>query len=72
VERSRFFDRTALMRLGRASLIGLAVGAVVGAFAGWVAALSVPEEFSRAGLIELVLVMAGAGSVAGFIQGRMR
>jgi hypothetical protein len=32
------------------------------------AALFVPEEFSRAGFIELVLILAGTGAVAGLIQ----
>ena len=62
-------DRAVLMRLGRGTLVGLAAGAALGAFTGGMAALFVPEEFSRAGLVELVLVMAGAGAVAGLIQG---
>lgn len=51
------------------TLVGLIAGALVGAFAGGIAALSVPEEFSRTGFIELVLIMAGAGAVVGLIQG---
>lgn len=49
-------------------LVGLAVGAAVGAFAGAMAALYVPEEFSRTGFVELVLIMAGAGALVGLIQ----
>lgn len=49
-------------------LVGLVAGAIFGAFAGGMAALYVPEEFSRTGFIELVLVMAGGGAVAGLIQ----
>jgi len=52
----------------RGASVGLAVGAAVGAFAGGMAALFVPEEFSRAGFIELVLILAGTGAVAGLIQ----
>jgi amino-acid N-acetyltransferase len=68
LEQSRLVDWAALMRLARASLVGLAAGAAVGAFAGWIAALYVPEEFSRAGLVELVAILAVAGAVAGLIQ----
>lgn len=65
-------DRAVLVRLGLGTLVGLVVGAVFGALTGGIAALFVPEEFSRAGLIELVLVMAGAGAIGGLIQGRPR
>ncbi|HKI64822.1 MAG TPA: hypothetical protein VKA16_09390 [Burkholderiales bacterium] len=61
-------DRAALKRVGLGTLVGLIIGALVGAFAGGIAALFVPEEFSGTGLLELVLVMAGAGTVAGLIQ----
>lgn len=53
-------------------LVGLAVGAAVGAFAGGMAALFVPEEFSRDGFVELVLIMGGAGAITGLIQGWLR
>jgi len=62
------FDRAVLKRIGRGSLVGLVAGTVLGAFTGGMAALFAPEEFSRTGLVELVLVMAGAGAVAGSIQ----
>jgi uncharacterized membrane protein YfcA len=61
-------DRAVLKRIGRGTLVGLVAGAALGAFTGGMAALYVPEEFSRAGLVELVLVMAGAGAVAGSVQ----
>ena len=56
------------MRMGRGASVGLVVGAAIGAFAGGMAALFVPEEFSRAGFAELILIMAGTGAVAGLIQ----
>ena len=65
-------ERAVVMRLGRGSLVGLALGAALGALAGGMVALFAPEEFSRTGLIELVVIMAGAGSVAGLIQGWLR
>ena len=65
-------DRATLVRLGLGASVGLVVGAVLGAFAGGMAAFFVPEEFSRTGLIELVLIMAGTGAVAGFVQGCLR
>lgn len=55
-------------RRWRQVLVGLAVGAAVGALVGWTAALFVPEEFSRTGFVELVLIMAGVGAAAGLIQ----
>lgn len=60
--------RAALTRMGRGASVGLALGAAIGAFGGWVAAHFVPEEFSRTGFGELVLIMAGTGAVAGLIQ----
>ena len=65
-------NRALLRRVGRGGSIGLVIGAAVGAFAGGVAALFVPEEFSRAGFVQLVLIMAGAGAVAGLIQRWLR
>ena len=53
-------------------MLGLAAGAALGAFVGGIAALLVPEEFSRTGLMQLVLIMAGAGALAGLIQGWLR
>jgi H+/gluconate symporter-like permease len=53
-------------------LVGLVVGAAVGAFAGGMAALFVPEEFSGEGFLELVLILAVAGAVAGLILDRRR
>jgi molybdate transport system substrate-binding protein len=65
---SRRRGRAVLKRMGRGASIGLAAGAAIGAFGGWMAALFVPEEFSRTGFAELVLIMAGTGAVAGLIQ----
>jgi len=53
-------------------LVGLVAGTILGAFAGGMAALFVPEEFSGTGFIELVLILAGAGAVAGLIHGWLR
>ena len=53
-------------------LVGLIVGAAVGAFAGGMAALFVPEEFSGTGFLELVVIMAATGAVAGLILWRPR
>lgn len=60
--------RAGLTRMGRGAAVGLVAGAAIGAFAGGIAALVVPEEFSREGFVELVLIMAGTGAVAGLIQ----
>ncbi|MFZ1908625.1 MAG: hypothetical protein WAU52_06040 [Burkholderiales bacterium] len=57
-----------MTRIARGSLVGLAGGAVFGAFTGGIAALFAPEQFSSTGLIEFVLIMAGAGTIAGLIQ----
>jgi hypothetical protein len=64
-------DRAVLMRIALGSLVGLVGGAALGAFTGGIAALFAPEEFSSTGLLEFVLIMAGAGTVAGLIQGSL-